>query len=324
MSNENWQHYSTTATKRKRADLVCTACHAKKIKCDLQQQRKHGRQSCRNCSTVDRACEIRPSKREKKRKSKHDGVSLGSDHDVHSISNGVDALLAADATFHTMAEEHMTRNLDSLSEARVLHPSANTTHEHTMGYTFRNDLSPQDVPRAVPMHNSPATVSRRVPSTNLTDTTPTQSGDVDSGFLQVYAPENRFDAESQALVAQLEHRYCSDLNPDLESIFTETYFEYCYTWCPVLDATTLASEVARSPLLANALALASSHIQPPLLPHDGPDVYYKRARTIFYDDEESDEFMTLKALCLFYWWAPQSPSRVHRHSYVCTPRKIAR
>jgi hypothetical protein len=156
--------------------------------------------------------------------------------------------------------------------------------------------------------------AQRPTNASQTETTPTQNGDVDSGFLQVYAPENQFDADNQAFAAQLEHRYSSELHPDLEQIFTETYFTYSYPWCPVLDRETLSSDVARSPLLANALALASSHIQPPLLPHDGPEAYYKRARTIFYDDEEANEMTALKALCLFYWWAPQSPSRVHRHS----------
>ncbi|KAF2792851.1 hypothetical protein K505DRAFT_245789 [Melanomma pulvis-pyrius CBS 109.77] len=145
-------------------------------------------------------------------------------------------------------------------------------------------------------------------------TTPTQMGDMDAGFLGVYGPENQLDADNQAFVAQLEHKYRSDLHPDLQQIFTDTYFNYCYTWCPVLDRNTLYSEIARSPLLANALALASSHIQPPLLPHDGPEAYYKRARTIFYEDEEADTLTSLKAVCLFYWWAPQAPSRVHRHS----------
>lgn len=94
---------------------------------------------------------------------------------------------------------------------------------------------------------------------------------MDSGFLGVYGPENQLDADNQAFVAQLEHKYRSDLYPDLQQIFTDTYFNYCYTWCPVLDRNTLSSEIARSPLLVNALALASSHIQPPLLPHD--DIY---------------------------------------------------
>lgn len=32
----NWLHFSGGQRKRKRAELVCVACHSKKVKCDLQ------------------------------------------------------------------------------------------------------------------------------------------------------------------------------------------------------------------------------------------------------------------------------------------------
>ncbi|KAL6708926.1 hypothetical protein ACN47E_002333 [Coniothyrium glycines] len=314
MTEDNWQHYSSCTTKRKRADLVCTACHAKKIKCDLQQQKNHGRDSCKNCFTVGKACYIRPSKREKKRRSNRDATAPPVDREIASVTNGIDAALAVDATFDALPPEHMPHEMTESNEAQQTRISTGSLHDNIVDSVLRNNFSPQSMLHSGSMHSQPHALNRPVGLSSLAETTTTQNGDVDTGFLQVYAQENQLDAENQALVAQLEHRYCSNLNPDLELIFTEIFFEYCYPWCPVLDPESLALDVAKSPLLANALALASSHIQPPLLPHDGPEVYYKRARTIFYDDEEADEMMTLKALCLFYWWAPQSPSRVHRHS----------
>ncbi|TDZ59662.1 putative transporter [Colletotrichum trifolii] len=44
------------------------------------------------------------------------------------------------------------------------------------------------------------------------------------------------------------------------------------------------------------------------------DLTDMKARTIFYEDEESDGLTALMAVSLFYWWAPRSPSTVHRHS----------
>ncbi|KAJ5382992.1 hypothetical protein N7517_000903 [Penicillium concentricum] len=104
------------------------------------------------------------------------------------------------------------------------------------------------------------------------------------------------------------------LQPDLRQSFTETYFEYCYTWCPILDRATLSRELAESPLLDNAIATLGSHVRPPLIPHAGPATYYDRARRLFYDEEEEDLVATLKAVSLFYWWAPRPPSVTHRHS----------
>lgn len=105
------------------------------------------------------------------------------------------------------------------------------------------------------------------------------------------------------------------LQPDLRQSFTETYFEYCYTWCPILDRATLSMELAESPLLDNAVAILGSHVRPPLIPHAGPATYYSRARRLFYDEEEEEDLLaTLKAVSLFYWWAPRPPSVAHRHS----------
>lgn len=310
---ENWLHYSESQPKRKRAELVCTACHARKIKCDLQKRKHEGKEDCLHCSSSGRECQIRPSRREKRRKVNEGSVRTESDQGDEGMSNGVDALLAADATFQALTEV----NLHAGPPDTGVSPRQNHISPMSLRSIRIRDFQPTPSPQNAFQAGSVQTASRRATNASQTETTPTQSGDVDSGFLQVYAPENQFDADNQAFVAQLEHRYSSELRPDLEQIFTETYFTYSYPWCPVLDRETLSSDVARSPLLANALALASTHIQPPLLPHDGPEAYYKRARTIFYDDGEADEMTALKALCLFYWWAPQSPSRVHRHSSWC-------
>lgn len=141
-------------------------------------------------------------------------------------------------------------------------------------------------------------------------------GDVDTGFLQVYGPENQLDAEQQELLASLDMEYPSSdpRQQELQQSFSETYFRYCYAWCPVLDRDTLEADLERSPMLANALALAASHVQPPLVKHEGPAEYYRKARMIFYNDEEADIITALKAISLFYWWAPRPPSIAHRHS----------
>lgn len=309
VATENWLHYSETQPKRKRAELVCTACHSKKIKCDLQLRKNDGKNDCSHCASSGRDCQIRPSRRDKKRRVNGEDTRTRS-VEGDETSNGVDALLAADATFQVLTEADLQTGPPDVGRSpHQSHISPMSLHSIRIR-DFQSISSPQTTFQPVADEN----LSRRPTNASQTETTPTQNGDVDSGFLQVYAPENQFDADNQAFVAQLEHRYSSELRPDLEQTFTDTYFTYSYPWCPVLDRESLSSDVARSPLLANALALASSHIQPPLLPHDGPEAYYKRARTIFYDDEEADEMTALKALCLFYWWAPQAPSRVHRHS----------
>ncbi|CAK7222661.1 hypothetical protein SBRCBS47491_004935 [Sporothrix bragantina] len=176
---------------------------------------------------------------------------------------------------------------------------------------------------AAALHNSAAAVMGLAPGGGpQTTASPTEGagrshrGDVDTGFLQLYGPENEYDAERQEIEAQLgvKSNLSDPRQQELLQSFAETYFEYCYPWCPVLERDTLADNLQRSPLLANALATAASHVQPPLVPHEGPGTYYKQASSLFYHDDEPDILTQIKAVSLFYWWAPRPPSTVHRHS----------
>ncbi|KAH8897969.1 hypothetical protein GQ53DRAFT_885014 [Thozetella sp. PMI_491] len=275
-----WLHFDSRQPKRKRAELVCSACHAKKVKCDLKSRRDQGHGICSNCHTAGRECQVRPSKR---RKHPHPDAS------VVSVGGHPASPSSAD---DTRAE------VGSVGGA----PLPSTPAVPPPPYTNHHTLSPQ---------------SQR--TTELLTGAPTgrsNNSDVDTGFLQVYGPENTFDAEQQELEVAMEQGYArSDAQQqELQQIFAETYFEYCYAWCPVLDPDRLPQDALRSPLLANALALAGSHIRPPLLPHEGPAAYYKRATSLFYNDAEADGVTTLQAISLFYWWAPRAVTIARRHS----------
>lgn len=131
----------------------------------------------------------------------------------------------------------------------------------------------------------------------------------------VFLPELQTNARDQErLLAERRPDLPRLPEPALQQSFAETYFEYCYPWCPVLERDDLHDDLAQSPLLVNALAAAASNVNPPILPHDGPAVYYERARSGFYNDEEADVMTSLKAISLFYWWSPRPPTILHRHS----------
>jgi hypothetical protein len=74
----------------------------------------------------------------------------------------------------------------------------------------------------------------------------------------------------------------------------------------------LASDLARSPLLVNAISLAGSHIQPPIIPSTKPATYYAHAKRMFYDEEEDDPITGLQTISLFYWWSPRPSSQVQK------------
>ena len=94
---------------------------------------------------------------------------------------------------------------------------------------------------------------------------------------------------------------------ELQESFIETYFEYCWPWCPVLDHGVLRSSIdaSPSPLLLNALALLGCRIRPPLLEHSGAAEYYRQAKMLFYTDQEPNALLCLQSIALFYWYAPR-------------------
>lgn len=295
-------HFAEQPPKRKRAEAVCVHCHSKKIKCDVQARTEAGQAKCSNCDTGRRGCQIRNSQRGRRKQN-------GSNNDAANHTNAIRS--PADV------------NEDGIHEIN---------HEFgTIGPTLDDRLSPsasfnRHASRIeLPLPNSDRE-EQIVPLTRLTPASVAPDGsaihtntdEVDAGYLQVYGLENEMDAQLQEIQAMplpgQAHNNTQSIDASLMSTFLETYWDYCYCFCPVLDRATILSEMARSAMLTNAVALAASHVQPPLLPHGGPEKYYKKARMLFYEDGEPDNLTALKALSLFYWWAPRPPSTIHRHT----------
>ncbi|KAJ4130494.1 hypothetical protein NW754_009547 [Fusarium falciforme] len=299
--SDKWLRFAAHQPKRKRAEVVCFFCHSKKIKCDLQGRRTKGEARCTNCDGQDQDCHLRPSRRGKTRQrvtaQNQDESEAQLDH-LATIDDGqVDApepMVAAPGN-------------DLSNQAMVPTPSSARASQPEIPYKA---IAIEDPP-------GPSSYQGTQPSASPTEGGGrSHGGDVDTGFLQVYGPENQLDAEQQELLASLDMDNPSSdpRQQELQQSFSETYFKYCYPWCPVLDRDALEADLERSPMLANALALAASHVQPPLVKHEGPAEYYQKARMIFYNDEEADMLTALKAISLFYWWAPRPPSIAHRHS----------
>ncbi|KAI9046038.1 transcription factor domain-containing protein [Aspergillus affinis] len=136
----------------------------------------------------------------------------------------------------------------------------------------------------------------------------------DPGYGEIYGSEIRLNADDQRRQAGVPSPFVDLPPPELVQGFEETYFEYCSTWCPVLDKKTIHGDLNISPLVMNALSLAASHVQPPVIIHAEPASYYDRVKQLFYGDQEPNLLLCLKAIALVYWWSPRPPSRVHRDS----------
>ena len=168
-------------------------------------------------------------------------------------------------------------------------------------------FDPACMPTSAPENHSTATTEHIATADDAADS---YLGEVN--YEVVYGSEIRSDADGQRRQAPPSPEK-HDLPPrDLQQAFQETFFENCFTWCPVFDYDTIQHDLAQSPLVANALGLAASHIKPPVIQHADPATYYDRMKQLFYGDKEPNLLMCLKAISLTYWWSPRPPSRVHR------------
>lgn len=136
-----------------------------------------------------------------------------------------------------------------------------------------------------------------------------------SGFLTLFEPEHRTIAASNDTGAvQLPLSF--ELPAlELQQSFIETYFEYCWPWCPVLTKDEVYDSLganSTSRLLMNALALLGTRIRPPITQSSTAADYYNRAKMLFYTDQEPDPIACLQSIALFYWWVPRGPSTVHK------------
>jgi hypothetical protein len=133
-------------------------------------------------------------------------------------------------------------------------------------------------------------------------------GDADHSILKIFEPDARRIASGEP-ANSLPSIVDTDtgLPPELQQSFVETYFDYCWPWCPVLDKDTFWRNLDTAPsrLLINALALLGTQVRPPTMQYAKAADYYDRAKILFYTDQENDPIVCLQAIMLFYWWAPR-------------------
>ncbi|KAJ5958216.1 uncharacterized protein N7479_005366 [Penicillium vulpinum] len=187
---------------------------------------------------------------------------------------------------------------------------------------FRGRASPYPSPNQLTTDHAP--VCHPLPQPDLNTSTPSdrsRQGGVapsylgESGLLYIFSQDQ---GDNEDGVPRSPHASGSfNATVDVPSLglqesYGETYYEYCYTWCPILEKDCLYGDPAfrESPLLQNSLALVGSQIRPPVLNHESPHVYYERAKALFHSSQERNPLVCISALMLFYWWGKGAPNVV--------------
>ncbi|KAL2391328.1 hypothetical protein RJ035_000364 [Blastomyces gilchristii] len=297
----------------KRARLVCLRCHEKKIKCDLQINNSECESPrCSRCEVAGYECRIRPSKRGAGNRA---SIRHGSLDDPDAVDSLPIVSLPYDPTSNSTLSNQGLVQVKAEPSAQLVVPDDRMVTESTSyfsGGVGRQQLSYPSTPEGIRQSTSQLLSAR-------TASLPVKTHD--SGYAQnsLYSSESSFPQmlDNSAAMNQLGSAQTGlqpmDLPPPaLQESFMDTYFQYCYPWCPILDSSILfpEQEESRSVLFNQALALLGSRIQPSVLQHVPPIVYYNRAKALFNGNHESNPITCMKALLLFYWWgsAPNSPS----------------
>ena len=98
----------------------------------------------------------------------------------------------------------------------------------------------------------------------------------------------------------------------LRESFVETYQEYCYNWCPVLERNDIFDNqpFAQSVLMQQALGVLGTKIKPLVINHISASTYYDRARMLFYGNKEHNPFIRIVSIVLLHWWSAGPPNVV--------------
>ncbi|KAF2167605.1 hypothetical protein M409DRAFT_22407 [Zasmidium cellare ATCC 36951] len=108
-----------------------------------------------------------------------------------------------------------------------------------------------------------------------------------------------------------------DLPPShVRQILVDAYFEFCWTWMPVVDEGFLlctSTDPPSMPVL-QAVFLAGAQMRSNTATIMAPEELYVRVKCLIDVGLERDPIKTLMALCLIQWWNPTIPTDVSTNS----------
>ncbi|KAJ6124559.1 transcriptional regulator family: Fungal Specific TF [Penicillium samsonianum] len=85
---------------------------------------------------------------------------------------------------------------------------------------------------------------------------------------------------------------------------------HCASWTPVVDPKWLDESAPRSMLLLQAVFLAGSRVSKAHLDYGSSEVFYRRAKLLFFFGGCDDPLISIVAACLLHWYNPVGPEDV--------------
>ncbi|KAJ5483991.1 hypothetical protein N7539_005787 [Penicillium diatomitis] len=260
---------------------ACIICHKRKVRCDLST-----RSPCSNCIKSDLEC--MPYTRKRKRF-------------TNSLSPG--RLPSSDSASRHASQAPADTSVDgALRQSRLSSFGDNATPVTQDGGL--NVLTPAGNDEPFVKEES-----YRGRSEYLGGSVPFDENMVKPGHETSYASENT--KASAADLQMLREQGAFELPPlAVQNELLKSFNKYCAPWTPVVDPKWLDQSSPPSMLLLQSIFLAGSRVSKAHLDYGSSEVFYRRAKLLFFFGGRNNSLISIVAACLLHWYNPVGPEDV--------------
>ncbi|KAF3393943.1 Acetamidase regulatory protein [Penicillium rolfsii] len=254
---------------------ACIICHKRKVKCDLAIHNP-----CTNCTKSDVEC--RPYTRKRKRFT--NSLSPGRVPNSDSVSR-YSAPLPADAPVASGVAP-----LSSFEDNAA--PAGNNGAPAVLSASNGEPFIKEE--------------SYRGRSEYLGGSVPFDENMVRPGHETTYTSPKASAADLQ----MLREQGAFELPPlSVQNELMKSFNKYCAPWTPVVDPKWL-DQSTPSMLLLQSIFLAGSRVSKAHLEYGSSEVFYRRAKLLFFFGGRNNSLISIVAACLLHWYNPVGPEDV--------------
>lgn len=130
---------------------------------------------------------------------------------------------------------------------------------------------------------------------------------VQPGCEATYAGPKASDVDLQ----MLREQGAFELPPvSVQKALMNSFKTYCAPWTPIVDTRWLDENAQPSMLLLQAIFLAGSRVSKAHLEYGSSEVFYRRAKLLFFFGGTNNPLISIVAACLLHWYNPVGPEDV--------------
>lgn len=302
----------------RRTVKACVICHKKKVRCDIDEIEGS---ICSPCARDGYDCVPRERKRKRFTLSPSPPTRrrAPSEKEDSSVPEGSRSRLinpfSAERTAFAGNEGAAAQQLQdqawkSESEPERRYSTATSLRDRSPTFEQSNDATYQPLPNGRPEkvktsgYASSSNVSYLGRLEYLRNDVPVN----DDVGLPGKVPRRLSDTDLEILKLQR----VDELPPKaIREALMDAFWTRCYPWTPVVDRSWIDDRCPDtvSLLLQHSIFLAGSRVSPSH-PIYTPELFYKKARVLFWMSAEEDPIITTAATLLMHWYNPEGPERV--------------